>query len=134
MVHRISLAGLFLFVSLAVNCSTGGSNGTPDQRRRIYIANDDHTDYIWLADEDSYRDAFLRMLDFYLDQAEVTAANPSDFQSRFIADGSFWLWTCQKNKSTQEFLRLIDRIRDGHITIPILPLVLCYGANLIPEK
>ena len=128
MTHRISYAGLVLLFSLAVSCSSGGSNGTPDQRRRIYIANDDHTDYVWTADEDSYRDAFLQMLDYYLDQADATAANPSDFQSRFNADGSLWLWTYQKNKSTEEFQRLIDRIRDGHITIPLQGLVLCYGA------
>ncbi|OGP57839.1 MAG: hypothetical protein A2162_00575 [Deltaproteobacteria bacterium RBG_13_52_11b] len=117
-----------MLLFLAASCSIGGSNEPSDQRRRIYIANDDHTDYIWLADEDSHRDAFLRMFDYYLDQADATAANPSDFQSRFSADGSFWLWTYQKNKSTQEFQRLIGRILDGHITIPLQPLVLCYGA------
>jgi alpha-mannosidase len=127
MTHRISFVSLALLFSLSVSCS----NGAPDlrtQKRRIYIANDDHTDYIWVADEDTYRDAFLQMLDYYLDQADATAANPSDFQSRFNADGSLWLWTYQKNRSTQEFQRLIDRIRDGHITIPLQTLVLCYGA------
>ncbi|MGA2531558.1 MAG: glycoside hydrolase [Candidatus Aminicenantales bacterium] len=131
MIHRISLAGLLLVVSLAVSCSTGGPSEPPPppvQKPRIYIANDDHTDYIWVADEDTYRDAFLQMLDYYLDQADATAANPSDFQSRFNADGSLWLWTYQKNRSTVEFQRLIDRIRDGHITIPLQTLVLCYGA------
>ena len=29
------------------------------QQKRIYLAADDHTDYMWTADEDSYLDAIL---------------------------------------------------------------------------
>ena len=98
------------------------------QQKRIYIANDDHTDYVWSASEDQYRVAFLQMLDYYLDQADQTDSLPSDFQSRFNADGNLWLWTYQHNRTADQFSRLISRIRDGHITIPLQTLVLCYGA------
>ena len=121
----------FSLCLLTASCSVAESNPPPDntpKKTRVYIANDDHTDYIWSADEDTYKGAFIQMLDYYLDQVDATAANPSDFQSRFSADGSLWLWTYQKNKSTQQFQRLVDRIRDGHITIPLQALVLCYGA------
>ena len=32
---------------------------------RIYIANDDHTDFMWTTDADSYAGAFVDLLDFH---------------------------------------------------------------------
>ncbi|MGD0783478.1 MAG: hypothetical protein ABSA30_11525, partial [Candidatus Aminicenantales bacterium] len=52
------------------------------QTRKFYIANDDHTDYMWVADEASCREAFLEMLDYYLDLADSTSGAASDFRSR----------------------------------------------------
>jgi alpha-mannosidase len=52
--------------------------------KRIYIANDDHTDYMWTANEAQYDTAFVKMLDYYLLQIDSTKDNPSDFQARFI--------------------------------------------------
>ncbi|MBC7187112.1 MAG: hypothetical protein H5U38_08770, partial [Calditrichaeota bacterium] len=101
--------------------------GFAQGEKRIYIANDDHTDYMWRADEETYRQAFLDMLDYYLDLADATEHEPSDFQSRFNCDGTFWVWTYEKNKSAAEFARLIQRIRSGHIGVPLNPLVICYG-------
>jgi alpha-mannosidase len=43
--------------------------------RRIYIAPDDHTDYLWAGTEE-YRVAIPAMLDFCLDLADQTAALP----------------------------------------------------------
>src|SRR5438876_4128176 len=97
--------------------------------KRIYIANDDHTDYMWTLDEEGYRKAFLEMLDFYLNQIDVTTSNPPPHQARWNCDGSFWLWTYEKNKSAAEFDRLIGRVRDGHISAPLNALVSCYGAQ-----
>jgi len=99
------------------------------QTKRIYIANDDHTDYMWTADETTYKSAFLEMLDYYLNQADSTSGNPSDFQSRFNADGSFWMWTYQKNKTAADFQRLIDRVKDGHITVPLNSLAVVFGGQ-----
>jgi len=98
-----------------------------DIAKRIYIALDDHTDYMWTADEATYRQAFLDMLDYYLDLADATQSNSDEYQSRFNCDGSFWLWTYEKNKTSLEFDRLISRIRDGHISVPLNPLVILYG-------
>ena len=47
-------------------------------QKRIYIAPDDHTDYMWTADENAYRQAFVDMIDYYLDQADRTAASRSE--------------------------------------------------------
>lgn len=95
--------------------------------KRIYIAPDDHTDYFWSGDEETYRQAFLDMLDYYLDLADATATEPPEFQSRWNADGSFWIWTYEKNKPPAEFARLIDRVRDRHISFPLNALVISPG-------
>lgn len=97
--------------------------------KRIYLAPDDHTDYLWSLDEEGYRLAFLEMLDYYLDQIDATSSNPPPHQARWNCDGSFWLWTYEKNKTAAEFNRLISRIRDGRISAPMTALVSCYGGQ-----
>lgn len=120
-------AGAALLASpLLVKC---GGAITPGQAapKRIYIAPDDHTDYFWAADEETYQQAFVDMLDYYLDLADKTADEPTEYQSRWACDGSFWLWTYEKNKSAADFERLISRIRDGHISVPLNALCVCLG-------
>ena len=98
--------------------------------KRIYIAPDDHTDYMWSADEETYRQAFLAMTDYWLNRADATKNNPSDFQSRWNCDGSFWMWTYERNKSRADFEgRFIARLRDGHLSIPLTTLVGIYGGT-----
>jgi alpha-mannosidase len=105
----------------------GGAGMGAQVPKRIYIANDDHTDYMWSADEAAYRQAFLDMLDFYVNQADRTAANPSQYQGRFSTDGSFWIWEYEHNQTATQFARLMERVKDGHITVPLNPLVLAPG-------
>jgi alpha-mannosidase len=95
--------------------------------KRIYIAPDDHTDYFWAAGEAEYQQAFVEMLDYYLDLADATASEPSEHQSRWNCDGSFWMWTYEKNKSAADFQRLINHIRSGHISVPLNVLCVCLG-------
>ena len=97
--------------------------------KRLYIANDDHTDYMWTANEAQYDTAFVQMLDFYLHQIDSTKNNPSDFQARFNCDGSYWLRAYQKYRSPTQFNQLIEAIRSGHISSPLNSLVNCYGAQ-----
>ncbi len=99
------------------------------QQKRLYLANDDHTDYMWTADAETYADVFLDQLDYYLALADSTDQNPSPYQSRFNADGSFWIWTYEHRKSAADFQRLIRRIKDGHISAPMTALVSCYGGQ-----
>lgn len=114
--------------ALAVFAALGViADGAAAQQRRIYIAPDDHTDYYWTANETVYRQAFVDMLDFYLDLADTTAGNPPDYRSRWACDGSFWLWEYERNRSPAQFQRLIDNIRSGHISAPMTPLVILYG-------
>ena len=97
--------------------------------KRIYIANDDHTDYFWTADDVQYRAAFLSMLDYYMTQAETTAYRPPDLRGRFNTDGSLWVWEYEHNKTPAQFARLVDHLRAGTITMPLNPAALCYGAS-----
>jgi alpha-mannosidase len=96
-------------------------------RKRLYIAADDHTDYLWTADEATYRRVFQDMLDYYLDLADATAGELPEYQSRWNCDGSLWMWTYEKNKPAADFSRLIERIRSGHVSVPLNALCVCLG-------
>lgn len=97
--------------------------------KQLYISNDDHTDYLWAGNESQYKEAFIKMLDYYIEQSDKTAALPSPYQSRFNCDGSYWLWQYEKYKSQADFLKLISKIKSGHISFPYNTLVSTYGAN-----
>ncbi len=97
--------------------------------KRLYVANDDHTDYMWTANEAAYDTSFVRMLDYYLQQIDLTKDNPADFQARFNCDGSYWLRVYEKYRSSAQFGRLITAIRSGHISSPLTALASTYGAQ-----
>ncbi len=120
--HRILI--LIASMALALASPPAYSAG-----KRIYIAPDDHTDYLWSADEEAYRQAFIEMIDYYLDLAEETARHPAATQSRWNCDGSLWLWTYERNKTPAEFERLIRNIRNGNVSAPLNALVSCYGGQ-----
>ncbi|MDP4187825.1 MAG: glycoside hydrolase, partial [Bacteroidota bacterium] len=90
---------------------------------KIYIANDDHTDYMWNNSENEYKNAFLSMLDYYMNLTESTSGLASDYQSKWNCDGSFWLRTYELNRTATQFDRLINQIKSGHITVPYNTLI-----------
>ncbi len=98
------------------------------QEKTIYLAMDDHTDYVWTADEETYRRAFLEMIDYYVDLKDKTINNPVDFQSRFHIGGSYWVWQYERNKKPAEFQRLLSAMRSGHISMALNTLDQTYGA------
>ncbi|MFT3746632.1 MAG: hypothetical protein QM785_20355 [Pyrinomonadaceae bacterium] len=114
---RFSLVLLALFVMLR----------TVEAQKRFYIAPDDHTDYFWVADDVTYRQSFLRMIDYYLNKMDATQNNPSDTQMRWNCDGSLWMWEYEKNRTPQQFERFLSRIRDNHMSVALNPLVLVQG-------
>ena len=113
-------------LALAVAFAVAASAAEP---KRIYIANDDHTDYMWTADADTYAKVFVEMLDWHLKLAEETAGNPPEYRNRFNADGNLWLWAYERAKTPAEFERLIARIKDGTISSPLNTLASCYGGQ-----
>ena len=99
----------------------------PAQREKLYLAPDDHTDYVWTANEEDYRKAILDMTGYYLDLSDKTADEPKDFQSRWNLDGSLWFWEWEKNRDQTQVDRLLSRLRDGHFSMPLTFAVSTYG-------
>lgn len=115
-----------LAATLAALASQAGA-AAPAQR--LYLANDEHTDYMWSTDAETYNQIFVDLLDFHLNLADQTSANPAPWRARFNTDGNFWLWNYERKKSPEAFARLIARIKDGTIGSPLNTLVSTYGAQ-----
>lgn len=133
---KYALLFFYLFVSLSVATAQPDRRGggwaalrLPTAVKRLYIANDDHTDYMWTATEATYDMAFVQMLDYYLRQIDSTKNNPPDWQARFNCDGSYWLRAYQKYRSPAQFNRLMTAVKSGHISSPLNTLVSTYGAQ-----
>ena len=94
------------------------------QQKKIYLAPDNHTDYMWSDDEESSKMAFLETLDYYIRVNDSTSNDIYPYQSKWNCDGSYWVYEYQKNRNTQQFSKLINQIREGKITIPL---------NTLPE-
>lgn len=99
----------------------------PPPASRIYLAPDDHTDYMWAGNEADYRQAFLDMIDYYLGQADLTENEPADFRSRWNCDGSMWIHTYEQYRTPEQFDRLVKRIKEGYVSFPLNYLVSTYG-------
>lgn len=118
---------MYLFrVIFLISLILVGSQSGPAQKR-FYIAPDDHTDYFWIADDVAYRQAFLTMIDYYLGKMDQTQGNPSDRQMRWHCDGSLWMWEYERSRTPQQFERFMSRVRDGHMSVALNPLVLVQG-------
>jgi alpha-mannosidase len=125
----VLLAGISLGTAAETSFDVAASDSGSKAPVRLYIANDDHTDFMWSADAQTYEKVFLELLDFYLQLADETAANPPPYRNRFNADGSYWLEVYERKKSPEEFARLVARLKDGTISAPLNALVSCYGAQ-----
>lgn len=119
----------FQALAISVAAIVGLSSLAPLARaeKRIYLGNDDHTDYFWSGDDVEYRAAFQNMLDYYMNQAEQTASNPWDTRGRFNCDGSLWMWEYERSRPAADFDRLVGHLRDSSISMPLNNAVLCYG-------
>lgn len=122
--HALLHATLLLVVAGAAWPERATAQG---EVKRIYIANDDHTDYFWTGDDEDYRIAFQNMLEYYMDQAEATAGNPPDARGRFNCDGSLWLWEWERNRPAADYTRLITHLRNETISMPLQTAVILYG-------
>lgn len=112
-----------IFVIVVILTITGATA----QPKKIYIAPDDHTDYMWSSNEEGYKQAFLETLDYYIKLNDSTAHNPYPYQSKWNCDGSYWVYTYEKNRSKEQFDHLIKQIKDGKITVPLNTLAEVHG-------
>ncbi len=94
----------------------------------IYLMNSNHADYNWDATAAEYDASMLVEIDYYLQQIADTAGAPANEQSRYAADGWWWLYLYEHNRSPEAFANLIGAMRSGHITIPLNPFEILYGA------
>lgn len=120
-----TLKHAFLLLTAVLMCLSAIPLGA--QQKRIYLAPDDHTDYMWTADEGTYRDAILKMLDYYVDLNEKTAGEPYSYQSKWNCDGSYWLYLYGQNRSPEMVARLLEQIRQEKITVPRNTLISLMG-------
>jgi alpha-mannosidase len=120
---QFQISGLLLFVLLQASVITEG------QQKKIYIAPDDHTDYMWTANEAEYRQAFLNMLDYYINLNNQTSNELDPYRSKWNCDGSYWVYEYRKNRSPQQFIGLIDQIKKERITIPLNTLICSSGIS-----
>ncbi|WP_157557868.1 glycosyl hydrolase-related protein [Niabella aurantiaca] len=111
----------FWMMVFSVNCC--------GQLKELFIADDDHTDFMWTAKETAYDSAMVQMLDYHLQQIDSTRAFPSDFQARFNCDGAYWMRVYERCRDTMHFNRLVAALRSGHISVPLNYLVSTYGAQ-----
>ena len=100
---------------------------TATHAARIYIANDDMTDYAWNDTAAHYEASMLSELDYYRGRIGATSSKPSAEQARFNADCWYYLYLYEHNRSPADFQDLINKIKSGHITMPLNPLVFTYG-------
>ncbi len=115
-------------IQAGVLCAALAAPSLASAQERIYLANDDHTDYFWTSTDVGYRNAFLTMLDYYIAQVERTAGNPSDFRGRFNCDNALWAWEYERNRTPAQFERFMSHVRSGSITLAMQSLVPLYGA------
>jgi alpha-mannosidase len=94
---------------------------------RLYLSNDNHTDYMWSADEITYDSAFVQMIDAWIANNNATNANPPDYQTKFNCDGSYWAWAYEKSRTPAQFQTFINQVKAERIIVPMNPLVITYG-------
>ncbi len=112
-----------LLVAIVI-CLVAGQSAGHD----VFLMNSNHTDYNWNATAAQYDAAMLAELDYYLQQIADTSGSPPEEQARYVPDNWWFLWLYEHNRTAEEFDQLIDAIRSGHITIPLNPFVILYGA------
>ncbi|MCB0557014.1 MAG: glycoside hydrolase, partial [Phaeodactylibacter sp.] len=99
------------------------------QQEHIYLANDNHTDYFWSGDPQTYVNVALNEIDYYLDQADATDNLAPPYQSRYNLDGAWYAYDYKQHRTPEQFERLMSRIRSGHISIPYNFFVSTYGGQ-----
>jgi len=114
---------LLILISLIFLSASG------QEKTKIYLGNDDHTDFIWTAGAETYHKAFLETIDYYLNLADETDCDSVQYQSRWNCDGSYWMWLYERNRSKEQFERLVRRIQDGHISVPLNALTVNLGST-----
>lgn len=114
-------------IYLSLICSLLFLGYSLQAQSRLYLATDDHTDYMWSATDVGYDTLFVNMLDAWIANNNASNNSPADYQTKFDCDGSYWAWVYQQNKTPAQFQTLMNQVKSGRIVIPMNPLILTYG-------
>ena len=122
-IHRriASLAAVFFTASFLFSSQHGYAQS------RMYLSNDDHTDYMWSASDSKYDTLFVNMIDAWMANNNATNGSPADYQTKFDCDGSYWAWAYSQHRTAAQFQNLMNQVKSGRIVIPINPLIVTYG-------
>jgi alpha-mannosidase len=91
-------------------------------QKRIYIADDNHTDEFYSLPPYRQDTAFTNQLTWYMRRAYATSGLASDYQQRYACDGWYWVNAYEKTKSAAQKDSLWAKILDGHISFPMQPI------------
>ena len=69
------------------------------QQKKTYLAPDEHTDFLWSANERNSYVAFIAQLDYFLGQIASTSGEAARTQAKFSTDGSLRLKTYRDGSS-----------------------------------
>ena len=94
---------------------------------RLYLSNDDHTDYMFYADEKGYDTLFVNMIDAWIANNNATNANPPDYQTKFNCDGTYWAWVYAKHKTAAQFQTFMNQVKSERMVIAMNPLIVTLG-------
>jgi alpha-mannosidase len=112
----------FIFVTLSL-C------GFAQEKKRLYLANDTHTDWMYNGDYDQWKDNILKMTDFYLNLGEQTINEPVQRQSKWNYDSAIWLWMIEKYKDKAYLNRVIDQLKRQQASVPYNFILPAFGGT-----
>jgi alpha-mannosidase len=114
---------LILFILLSSRFSFS------QEKKRLYLANDTHTDWMYNGDYEQWKKYVFDMTDFYLKLGEGTIKEPLERQSKWNYDSAIWLWMLEKYKDKPYFDRVIDQLKRQQASVPYNFILPAYGAT-----
>ncbi len=116
----------FLIINLACLASLG-TKAQEVPLKRLYLANDTHTDLMWNGSEEEWGEWTREMAEFYLFYGERTAAREPALRCKWNFDASWCLYSLEKNTDPAFFNRLMEMYRNGQASVPYNFTLPTYG-------
>ncbi len=113
-----------LFILLLLSSATYSQ-----EKKRLYLANDTHTDWMYNGDYEQWKTYIFDMTDFYLKLGEATIKEPLEKQSKWNYDSAIWLWMLEKYKDKPYFDRVINQLKRQQASVPYNFILPAYGAT-----
>ncbi len=102
-----------------------------EAEKRLYLANDTHTDLMWNGDEEEWYRYNLDMAKFYLDLGEGSREALPENRSKWNYDVAWTLYMMEKRAPEVFFQRIIEQIKNGQASVPYNFTLPVYGASTL---